>query len=421
MQNKDNEMIEAEETKMNFCFIKSERGNDIILFGLNGFYANAIGKYLTSVLAINVNPELPYYKTIWESLPFSTPFSPKRVGIIHGLSIQKFIEALFTLKKEYGSKLNFSETFNVLMSALSDNKYEIPVDLTIWKRRELALRNRDFNEAISLAQFYMSNYKKDSISPTVDTAIEWLINAAEFSPGYIELQKAINRHDFFHSITFLGFSPIFAKNAKPILDLLKSKDTINTIGFRDPMYSKRFDLDYINEYFGDFIAETKTIKYLFLYGSDSSPDYRLKIENIRHIAHGLKLNSSIEEIALSNLSIDDEGLEILLTALVSNPNTRVKKLDLSSNDITDKGKEILQDFLKSNKIDVDITNNPKPVATARVTQDFSRFADYHMNGIPVFVLHPSSPLRNNVADSNHEHELEIENGNATKMNSELKN
>lgn len=266
----------------------------------------------------------------------------------------EFLNALISLKNERGSAFTLGRNeLHQLISELQKSAYlnieqaqyylkEIPVELTLEERRKLAEKNHDFNEAIALANIYKND--KESLFST-NSAIYWLTKAMEFKPNNVELAQVINLDDFFHSFNYLDYPYIFNKSMQPLLDALKKNNSIIKVSF-----GVFFSPDCINECLAEYLTQTQTLKTLDISTTWSQDSYnRLRAKDMQFIAHGLKFNSSLEELDVSDQPIGDEGVIILLNALASNPNTKLKTLNLFCTGMTEKGQKALEEFLQTNK------------------------------------------------------------------------
>lgn len=103
--------------------------------------------------------------------------------------------------------------------------------------------------------------------------------------------------------------------------------------------------------------------------------YELKLRNVGaglpgaiNIAEMLKINTTLTTLNLGSNQIQDEGVNLLITALQSNSNNNLTKLVLNNNDITDQGAIKLAEYLSTNprliKLKLKLNNIKTPGLTA---------------------------------------------------------
>lgn len=211
-------------------------------------------------------------------------------------------------------------------------------DVTLVEKE--AKEKKDFKMAIEIANFYKNTVDfRFQVGDREILVVEWLMLAIRYEKnGFHELNKVLDLASFLKDFKIISFAQRLFFNALPLLPIL-----INSV--EKLYFSFGFNPVAINSNLANFIAKSKKLKKLWIphtYDADSSL-------YISYISQGLRFNTSLENLDIPYLPIQDQDLNILLDSLASNPKTNLKNLNIYDAELTEIGIKTLEEFLRENK------------------------------------------------------------------------
>lgn len=212
----------------------------------------------------------------------------------------------------------------------------IKTSLTLTDYQETAFHNKDAKKAISLAHYYSNKSNSSSLV--------WLSRAQRYL-GNENLSDYIDLNSFLQNFDKIEAIEVFDPGAEKLIDSIASCSSFKKLSFD---LSTDYNLSN-TAMIGNLIKKTTTIKEACFHSFPGSSCRKLNGTTITPIAEALKINQSIELLNFCDTVIADEGVEKLIEAIKSNPNTKVKALNLYGCFMTDKSARKLIDFLRNSK------------------------------------------------------------------------
>lgn len=227
---------------------------------------------------------------------------------------------------------------------------KVPTKYMIRDMEQDALNNKDANLALQIA-------KKEVIALHRNVQLYWILQALSFDSQHVFFQSENPLLDFFKDINELtiGDEEFNSKNSDWVIDRLAACSSIKYLKID---YGSKYG--FVNEAFAKYIAKAKYLEKLDI-GSYMHANHRLGQDRAIHVANGLRHNTSIKELDISEQRIGDVGVKYIIKALTDNPNNKVEKINFFSDNVSDVGAKLIYDYiLKDNPLTfVNVAYNSK--------------------------------------------------------------
>ena len=252
----------------------------------------------------------------------------KLMSAISAQQAESFLGCLAEIRNEYGSSVYFAHRYLVLDSLAANNylsveqaeRYKAYLSNDLDEIKRSAEARKDTDLALCLAQRYK---ERDEGNGT--RSLYWLIQAGAFNPSHVFFTDPQNLIASVYGLVNAELTELFEQgdSAKWLINGLASCPTFKCM---------RIDSCCLNQTFVDFMSKTRTLFEARLETSwDSAPITR---EQTQMVATALSLNESIESLNLYWQPIGDEGLKMIVDALIANPKTKLKELIINHCRIT---------------------------------------------------------------------------------------
>jgi hypothetical protein len=251
----------------------------------------------------------------------------------------RYPEKLYISKNEFTSLLTKLATAGHLTAAQVQHYTDIiPAIYTIEDMCHDAKATRNADLALRIAQ-----EKAVQEKPSSNGIIYWLNQAKHFNPEHSFFATPENVTACLNGIETTNIDYLFEEgdSANWLLDQIAICPTLKKLTF-----DSVDGADSVTETFANFLIKSNNIKELAM--NRAWGDWHAKRMTDKHakiLARGLRSNSSVESVNLNDHRIGDEGLIVIVDALVANSATKLKSLDIVGNGITNRGVRYLLENL----------------------------------------------------------------------------